>query len=164
MIFFNDNSEASCPRLSATRNLARLLNFMDNCIGVTTAACPRWDVIEDTKALYIIRDMCGLPNKDYADTSSLASICFGCIHMSLSQTTFWCRVGRDGPNLGYLYPGYFISVYTPNTIYRPRPYIVMDVKDEVLRLTMPKKKGKWTRNIIMREPMFLGQRVKGTFL
>ncbi|PWA85574.1 argonaute family protein [Artemisia annua] len=153
----HDNvKSASCPRLSATRNLARLLNLMDNRIGVTAAACPRWDVMEDTKAVYIIRDMSGLPNKDYLDQQSLHLISFGCICTSLSQTTIWFRVGRDGLGPGYLYPGYFINIYTPDTIYRPRPYMVMDVKDEVLRLTMPKKKGKWTRNIIMRQAHFIG--------
>ncbi|GKB44834.1 hypothetical protein Tco_0889776 [Tanacetum coccineum] len=60
-------NEANCPRLSATRNLARLLNLMDNRIGVTPAACPRWDVMEDAEALYIIRDMSGLPNKDFVE-------------------------------------------------------------------------------------------------
>ena len=49
MIFLNDNSEASCPRLCATRKLARLLNLMDNRIGVTAAACPRWDVMGTLK-------------------------------------------------------------------------------------------------------------------
>ncbi|GJY44390.1 reverse transcriptase [Tanacetum coccineum] len=100
MIFFNDNSEGSCLRLSANRNLPRLLNLMDNRIGVTGAACPRWDVIEDTKDLYIIRDMSGLPNKDCVDTSSLGLICLGFIRMSLSRTTIWFRVGREGPGPG----------------------------------------------------------------
>lgn len=65
--------EANCPRLCDTSNLARLLNLMDNRIGVTPAPCPRWDVMEDTKALYIIRDMSGLPNKDFVELQG--SIC-----------------------------------------------------------------------------------------
>lgn len=59
-------SEAFSPRISATRNLARILNRMDDYEGVTAAAsgCPRWNVTQDLKALYLVRDMSGLPRKD----------------------------------------------------------------------------------------------------
>lgn len=46
--------------------MARILNLMDDSVGVIAAAsgCPRWDVMQDAKALYIVRDMTGLPGKD----------------------------------------------------------------------------------------------------
>ena len=71
-LFFWIISEAICPRQSATRSLTRLLNMTDNRIGVTPATCPRWDVTEDAKALYITRNMSGLPNKDFVAPTSRA--------------------------------------------------------------------------------------------
>ncbi|GKA84666.1 hypothetical protein Tco_0806261 [Tanacetum coccineum] len=95
---------------------------MDNRIGVATTTLPRWDVMEDTKALYIIRDMSGLPNKDFVGVPS--RMCF--LHRIQSTV-----VVRD--------------------------MVEIDVKDEVLKVVIPKKRGKWTRNIMMNAELYCHQ-------
>lgn len=66
MFFFYDFIGSFCPRLSATRNLTRLLNVMDkqNHVKSSPSGCPRWDVIQDAKAVYLLRDMSGLPKNN----------------------------------------------------------------------------------------------------
>ncbi|GKA66882.1 hypothetical protein Tco_0766690 [Tanacetum coccineum] len=52
-------NDAFSPYVSPTENLSRLLNFSDLRIGYVhgTHLFPRWSVVEDDKALYILRDM-----------------------------------------------------------------------------------------------------------
>ncbi|GKA53116.1 hypothetical protein Tco_0746431 [Tanacetum coccineum] len=52
-------NDAFIPIVPPTENLARLLNFSDVCVCHVhgTHIFPRWSVVEDDKALYIIRDM-----------------------------------------------------------------------------------------------------------
>ncbi|GJZ99919.1 hypothetical protein Tco_0672470 [Tanacetum coccineum] len=52
-------NDAFSPHASPTENLACLLNVSDFCIGYVhgTHVFPRWSVVEDDKALYILRDM-----------------------------------------------------------------------------------------------------------
>ncbi|PWA34342.1 hypothetical protein CTI12_AA620970 [Artemisia annua] len=52
-------NDAFTPDTSPTENLARLLNFSDLRISYVygTHLFPRWNVVEDDKALYILRDM-----------------------------------------------------------------------------------------------------------
>ncbi|GJZ94407.1 hypothetical protein Tco_0666610 [Tanacetum coccineum] len=101
--------------------MTRLLNLMDNRIGVATITLPRWDVMEDTKALYIIGDMSGLPNKDFVGVPSLMYPFrngFGCVLIEREIANIWFRVGLDGLDPRFTYPGYFIRFFTPDTIYR----------------------------------------------
>lgn len=60
-------SGAVCPRLSATSNLSRLLNLLDRHTRFRSLAySPRWDVMEDDEALYLVRIMTGsLPTTKY---------------------------------------------------------------------------------------------------
>ncbi|PWA42847.1 hypothetical protein CTI12_AA535340 [Artemisia annua] len=53
-------NDAFSPCHSATANLARLLNMAENRIGLGPCKLPRWRVVEDDKALYLIRIMTGL--------------------------------------------------------------------------------------------------------
>lgn len=65
------------------------------------------------------------------------------------------KVGQEGPDPGAAYPGYRIEIqYTPNKIFYYWSDTVMNVENEVLKITIPKKKGKWTRNIKVKSKFY----------
>ena len=60
-------SEALCPRLTATRNLTRVLNLMDHTEGYASyPPGPKWDVTEDDKAIYLVHHMYICPYSPFA--------------------------------------------------------------------------------------------------
>ncbi|GJZ27645.1 hypothetical protein Tco_0572292 [Tanacetum coccineum] len=65
-----DNTNAFSPCHSPTGNLARLLNVAEHRIGFRPCKLPRWQVVEDDKALYLIRAMTGL-REEYAKTFAI---------------------------------------------------------------------------------------------
>ncbi|GKB71158.1 hypothetical protein Tco_0932570 [Tanacetum coccineum] len=63
-------TDAFSPCHSPTGNLARLLNVAEHRIGFRPCKLPRWQVVEDDKALYLIRAMTGL-REEYAKTFAI---------------------------------------------------------------------------------------------
>lgn len=58
----------------STRELARTLNMMDDSFISWPVNKQRWDVIEDSKALYILRYMTGLTIKDVTEHVEFPSV------------------------------------------------------------------------------------------
>nr|XP_043612313.1 uncharacterized protein LOC122584013 [Erigeron canadensis] len=144
-----------CSRLSATRNLARLLNQLDAEIHAYPACeCLRWDVMEDAKALYLIRDMSDTTGTiepgEYTNFNYDAgrSDVFGCVRVY--DWTYLIRivVGQKGPTPGITYGGFLICIELPENVFVHQYKVrTMNVMNGVLKITIPKQEDKWIHTI-----------------
>ncbi|GKA74750.1 NRT1/ PTR family protein 6.4 [Tanacetum coccineum] len=138
---------AYLPRLPATSNLNRQLHLMEKCIYNNIYA-PWWDVSEDDKALYLFRYMSHNVEKCVDQLPYGLMNVYGCVRVYRTPGAIQVTVGNKGsdPAPGR-YPGYFVKIYLPLMTFSKVSDIEMDVKNEVLKITIPKEKGKWIPKI-----------------
>lgn len=167
--------DAFVPRPSSTKDLARTLNDLDHRIGVKSGPYPRWDVMEDAKALYLRRDMSGLGKKDVKEYVGFPSgeNCFFDYRIDVfgfkrlyrviryPQATFIINHKEKEADDDDSIPN---SVTTTITVIDlpGRLYKTLDIKREVdnhvLMVTIPKERGnkicriRHTRSILMFTP------------
>nr|XP_043611844.1 uncharacterized protein LOC122583514 [Erigeron canadensis] len=147
--------EAYCSQLSATRNLARLLNKLDERFHVRPACeSLRWDVMEDAKALYLVRDMSDITGsvatEEYThfDSFTGASHVFGCVRVYVWTDLIRIVVGNEGPNPGVTYGGFLIGITLPENVFIHEHKVRhMNVKNDVLKITIPKHENQWIHTI-----------------
>lgn len=141
----------------STRDLASKLDWLDRDLKVKS----RWDVMEDAEALYLVRDMSGLEKKDVMECVEFPSghnrffdyrmNVFGSVRVyrvmqNPPAILVIKHIGGVGSNPCRGYPGYTISIDLPGRLYKTCD-IKMLVDNEVFKITIPKEKGKWIRQI-----------------
>lgn len=143
----------------------------DSMINSWEDSKQRWDVMEDFKALYIIRYMSGLYIKDVTEHVEFPSVDKGIslfiiylmhykwfiLFYFLITVIIDCGsvlqyppailvlkyVGKVGSDDRKAYPGYTVYIDLPGTFYKTSAVkIDLDVKCKVLKITIPKKEGK----------------------
>nr|XP_043617082.1 uncharacterized protein LOC122588928 isoform X2 [Erigeron canadensis] len=150
------------PRLSATKNLARLLSGLDEEFHYPVSSKSlRWNVMEDAKALYLVRDMYDctgtVPVDEYTayQCNSGPSRVFGCVRVYEWMDLIRIVVGKEGPTPVVKYGGFLIDIELPEDIFihdcQKRP---MNVKNEALKIAIPKHENKWIHTITTRGNIF----------
>lgn len=73
---------------------------------------------------------------------------YGCVRVYRTPGAIQVTVGTKGPDPAPgSYPGYFVKIYLPEMTFSKVSDIKMDEKNEVLKITIPKEKGKWIPKI-----------------
>lgn len=76
---------------------------------------------------------------------------YGSVRVYRTPGAIQVTVGNKGPDPAPgRYPGYLVKIYLPEVIFSKASDIEMDVKNEVLKIVIPKEKGKWIPKITIK--------------